>query len=330
MRRVVVVTGASGGVGRATALAFASRGAAVALLARGQAGLEAAAKEVESRGGVALSIPVDVADANAVDRAASSVEAELGPIDVWVNNTMVTVFGPVTDLTDAEIRRVTEVTYLGQVHGTMAALARMRPRNSGVIVSVGSALAFRSIPLQAAYCGAKAGVRGFMDSLRTELLSERSGVRVTQVHLPAVNTPQFGWCRSKVEGHPQPVPPIYQPEVAAAAIVAAAERPHRQRVLGSWNRMIVAGQKVAPGVLDHFAARTGKANQIDPKLPSDPADDLFVPEDDEPGSDRGAHGPFDDRSGGVVDPSFLRSLPSTVVTAAASAGARVREVMARR
>ena len=242
----VVVTGASAGVGRATARAFARQGAPVALLARDRDGLEAAAKDVEADGGTALVLPLDVADADAVDRAADAIEAEFGPIDIWVNNAMVSVFSPVHELAAEEVRRVTEVTYLGTVHGTLSALRRMHPRDRGTIVQVSSALAHRSIPLQAPYCGAKHAIEGFTDSLRCELLHDRSGVRVTSVQLPALNTPQFEWVRTRLPGHPQPVPPIYQPEVAADAIVWAAEHAPRTLKVGMSTVLAIYANRVAP------------------------------------------------------------------------------------
>src|SRR5690349_12530727 len=226
--QVVVITGASAGVGRATARAFASSGARIGLLARGMDGLLGAKEEIEAAGGRALPIQVDVADAAAVEKAAAQIEEQLGPIDVWVNNAMVSVFSPVSELDAAEIRRVTEVTYLGVVNGTLAALKRMLPRNRGAIVQVGSALAYRGIPLQAAYCGAKHAIQGFTESLRTELLHDASAVRVMMVQLPAMNTPQFDWVKSRLPRKPQPVPPIYEPEVAARAIVRAAAHNRRR------------------------------------------------------------------------------------------------------
>src|SRR4051812_25391172 len=226
-RRVVVVTGASAGVGRATAVAFGRRGARVALIARGAAGLKAAAAEIRAAGGEALPLPLDVADADAVEAAAARVEETWGPIDVWVNAAMTAVLGEVADTTAEDFRRVTEVTYLGSVYGQLAALRRMLPRDRGTIVQVGSALCYRGIPLQATYCGAKHAILGFVESLRTELLHRGSNVRLTVVHLPGLNTPQFGWVKTALPRHPQPVPPIYQPEVAADAIVWAAQ--HRRR-----------------------------------------------------------------------------------------------------
>lgn len=323
MAPVAAITGASAGVGRATAVAFAEAGFDVALLARGQAGLRAAAAEVEDRGVRALTVPTDVADWNQVEAAAERVEAELGPLDVWVNNAMTTVFSWARDLDPGEVRRATEVTYLGQVHGTLAALGRMRPRDTGTVVNVGSALAFTGIPLQAAYCGAKFACRGFFESVRAELLAEGSGVRMSMVHLPAVNTPQFEWCASKLPRHPQPVPPVYQPEVAAAAILAAARDGRRTKVLGAWNKVVVAGSRLAPGVVGHFTARTGVPSQQtdEPTSPQRPAN-LFRPVDE--GDDFGARGRFGGRAGGFLDPSFLRSLPRTLAQLGAAAADTAR------
>jgi short-subunit dehydrogenase len=285
----VVVTGASAGVGRAAARAFALRGASVGLLARGSDGLDAAHAEV----GAGIAIPTDVADADAVERAAEQVEAELGPIDVWVNNAMATVFSRFADLTADEFRRATEVTYLGTVHGTMAALQRMLPRNRGTIVQVGSALAHRSIPLQAAYCGAKAGVRGFTDSVRCELLHERSRVQVTMVQLPALNTPQFELARSRLPRRPKPVPPIYQPEVAAEAIVWAASRRRREVFVGGPTLLAIVGNRVAPTLGDLYLARTAyEAQQTPTPVEPEEPDNLFRPV----AGDHGARGPFDDEA----------------------------------
>jgi len=289
---VVVITGASAGVGRATARAFAARGAHVGLIARGQAGLDAARRDVERAGGRALTVQADVGDAAAVESAAEQIEVALGPIDVWVNNAMVSVFSPVKEMTAEEFRRVTEVTYLGQVHGTLAVLRRMLPRDRGVIIQVGSALAYRGIPLQAAYCGAKHAVQGFNESLRCELLHEQSNVRVTMVQLPALNTPQFDWVKTRLPNHPQPVPPIFQPEVAAAAIVWASEHDRREVVVGLPTLLAILGDKIAPGILDRYLARTGFAGQqtdvpVDPERPNN----LRHPVDEE--VDFGAHGDFD-------------------------------------
>jgi NAD(P)-dependent dehydrogenase (short-subunit alcohol dehydrogenase family) len=248
---------------------------------------------VESRGGRALVLPLDVADADAVDAAAQQVEDELGPIDLWVNNAMVSVFSPVAELTADEVRRVTEVTYLGYVHGTLSAVRRMRLRDRGTIVQVGSALSYRAIPLQAAYCGAKHAIKGFTESLRCELLHDRSRVRVTMVHLPAVNTPQFGWVRTRLPGKPQPVPPIFQPELAADAIAWAADRAPREVMVTGSTLRAVYGTRLWPGLLDHYLARWGyESQQRDEPVEAGHRDNLEAPL---PG-DHGAHGDFDDRA----------------------------------
>jgi NAD(P)-dependent dehydrogenase (short-subunit alcohol dehydrogenase family) len=293
---VVAITGASSGVGRATARAFADRGAAVGLLARGREGLEATVAEARARGARALAVSTDVGDPDAVERAAEAIEDELGPIDVWVNNAMVSVFAPVIEVTASEYRRVTEVTYLGTVHGTLTALRRMRERERGVIVQVGSALAYRGIPLQSAYCACKHAIQGFTESLRCELLHEGSAVRVTMVQLPALNTPQFEVVRTRLPRHPRPVPPIYQPEVAARAIVAAAEHPDRREWwVGLSTAITLAGNAVAPGLGDRYLARTGyDSQQTAEPVSDDRPDNLFEPL---PG-DRGAHGRFDDDAHG--------------------------------
>jgi NAD(P)-dependent dehydrogenase (short-subunit alcohol dehydrogenase family) len=295
--KVVVVTGASAGVGRAAARAFGARGDSVALLARGETGLKHVAAEVEAAGGRALPITVDVAEPAAVDAAAQRVEEELGPIDVWVNDAFTTVFAPFTEIAPEEFARVTEVTYLGYVYATMAALKRMLPRGEGAIVQVGSALAYRGIPLQSAYCGAKHAIQGLHDSLRCELLHAKGNVHATMVHLPAVNTPQFDWGLSRLPRHAQPVPPIYQPEVAAKAIVYAADHPKRREYwVGASTAATIIGNKFAAGLLDRYLARTGfQSQQTDqPRDPGQPAN-LWEPVDDD-GQDFGAHGDFDRRS----------------------------------
>jgi NAD(P)-dependent dehydrogenase (short-subunit alcohol dehydrogenase family) len=295
MSRTVVVTGASAGVGRAAATAFGAQGDRVALIARGQEGLEGAARDVERAGGRALILPCDVADAAAVDAAADRAQAELGPIDVWVNDAMAAVLAFVHETDPADFRRVTEVTYLGCVHGTMAALARMRPRDRGVIVQVGSALSYRAIPLQASYCGAKFAIRGFTDALRTELMHEGSGVRVTMVQLPGLNTPQFTWVRTTLRRQPQPVPPIYQPELAADAIVTAAANPRRELWLGVNTAITIIGNHIAPRLADRYLAKTNvKAQQTDEPL--DPSRPDYLHEPLDVSGDRGAHGPFDARA----------------------------------
>jgi NAD(P)-dependent dehydrogenase (short-subunit alcohol dehydrogenase family) len=292
---VVIVTGASAGIGRATAQAFAKRGARIGLLARGRDGLKGAKTEVESAGGKALVLPTDVSDAEAVEAAAVEVEEELGPIDVWVNNAMVSVFSPAKDMTAEEFRRVTEVTYLGCVFGTLAALKRMLPRNRGSIVQVGSALAYRAIPLQSAYCGSKHAIQGFTESLRSELLHDRSDIQLTMVQMPALNTPQFGWVKSRLPRHPQPVPPIFQPEVAAEAIVWAAHHDRSELWVGWPAVKAILGNKVIPRELDHYLAWTGyDSQQTDEPLSPERKDNLWEPVDD--GEDRGVHGGFDDRA----------------------------------
>ncbi|MBV9756691.1 MAG: SDR family oxidoreductase [Alphaproteobacteria bacterium] len=290
---MVVVTGASAGVGRATAREFARRGCDVALIARNRERLEEAAAELRAASVRAQPIVADVADFAAVDGAATRVEQELGPIDVWVNNAMATIFAPVHDIGAEEFRRATEVTYLGQVHGTMAALARMRPRNRGSIVNVGSALAYRAIPLQSAYCGAKYAVRGFTDALRSELLHDRVNVHLTMVHLPAVNTPQFDWALNKMGRRPQPVPPIFQPEVPARAIVFAAFHRRREVWVGMPTVKAIVANRIMPGVLDHLLATQGYSGQLtEEPLPADAPANLFhtVP------GPYGAHGRFDKRA----------------------------------
>src|SRR5438270_7691198 len=290
---VVVITGASAGVGRATAREFARHGARIALLARGIDGLEAAQREVEELGGTAVVIPVDVANAEQVEAAAARVEIDLGQIDIWINNAMASVFSPIKEMTPEEYRRVTEVTYLGCVHGTLAALKRMLPRDRGVIVQVGSALAYRAIPLQSAYCAAKHALQGFNESLRCELIHDKSSVRVTMVHLPALNTPQFGWVKSRLPRKGQPVPPIFQPEVAAEAIYFAAHNPRREFYVGLPTVEAIAANKIAPSLLDRYLARTGyDSQQYDGTEDPNRRDNLWQPL---PG-DHGAHGAFDARA----------------------------------
>jgi NAD(P)-dependent dehydrogenase (short-subunit alcohol dehydrogenase family) len=290
---VVVITGASAGVGRATVQAFARQGAHIGLLARGLEGLEAARAEVETTGGKALALPTDVANDDQVEAAAAAVEGAFGPIDIWVNNAMVSVFSPVQAMTPAEFRRVTEVTYLGTVYGTLAALRRMRPRDRGVIVQVGSALVYRAIPLQAAYCGAKHAMQGFTEALRCELLHDGSHIRLTMVQLPALNTPQFGWVKSRLSRKAQPVPPIYQPEVAAEAIVWAAHHDRRELNVGLSTSVALMANKFVPGLADSYLARTAyEAQQTDaPENPRRPHN-LWQPV---PG-DHGAHGDFGERA----------------------------------
>jgi NAD(P)-dependent dehydrogenase (short-subunit alcohol dehydrogenase family) len=293
MGQVVAITGASAGVGRATALAFGREGASVGLLARGRDGLEAARREVEEAGGRALVLPTDVADPQQVEDAAAALEDAFGPIDVWVNNAMTSVFARFWEIEPDEYRRATEVTYLGTVHGTRSALRRMMPRDRGTIVQVGSALAYRGIPLQSAYCGAKHAIKGFTESLRTELMHEGSNVRLTMVQMPALNTPQFNMVRTRLPRHPQPVPPIYQPEVAAEAIVAAAQHPRREMWVGRSTPFVIIGNMLAGGLADRYLARTGfDSQQTDQPVNGDRPDNLFEPL---PG-DHGAHGEFDEQA----------------------------------
>src|SRR3954447_14927957 len=297
MPDVVVITGASAGVGRATARAFGARGDRVALIARGRAGLEAAAREVRESGGAALVLPCDVSDAEAVEAAAARAEAELGPIDVWVNNAMTAVLAEVADTTPEEFRCVTEVTYLGSVHGAQAALRRMLPRDRGMIIQVGSALAFRGIPLQATYCAAKHAVEGFCESLRTELMHRGTAVRLVEVHLPGMNTTQFSWVRAKVPRRPQPGPPIYQPEIAARVIVWAAHHRRKRIWVGFPTVQTIVGNRAAAWIADRYLARTGFASQqTEEPIPADRPDYLFSPLDDE--TDHGLHGQWDDQAVG--------------------------------
>jgi NAD(P)-dependent dehydrogenase (short-subunit alcohol dehydrogenase family) len=295
--KTVVVTGASGGIGRSTAIAFARRGDRVALLARGEKGLAAAAEDVRAAGGTPLVVPVDTADAAAVDAAADRVERELDDIDVWVNVAFTAVFAPFHEMTPAEYRRVTEVTYLGFVHGTMAALARMRPRDRGVIVQTGSALGRRGIPLQSAYCGAKHGVKGFTEALHTELRAEKSNVRITRVDLPGVNTPQFDWVLNKMPKRPQPVAPIYAPGLMADCLVYASEHPRRRAWwIGLPTVYTVLGNEVWPQFLDWYLARTGISGQLsDADATAQDPVNLWEPADGTDGRDFGAEGRFTDR-----------------------------------
>lgn len=289
-QQVVVITGASAGIGRATARLFAGEGAALGLIARGRDGLEATAREVEELGGKALVLPADVADGDAVERAAAAVEEAFGPIDLWINNAFAGIFSPFTDMSPDEFRRVTEVTYFGQVHGTRAALKRMLPRDRGAVVLVGSALAYRGIPLQSAYCGAKHALQGFLDSVRSELLHSKSGVRLTMVQLPGVNTPQFDWVRKHVPGRPKPTGTVYQPEVAARAIRFAAESGRKEVIVGRPALQAIWADKFASPLLDRYLGRTGFEGQQEPAAPDpDRQDNLFEPV---PG-DHGAHGRFD-------------------------------------
>jgi NAD(P)-dependent dehydrogenase (short-subunit alcohol dehydrogenase family) len=294
-QRVVVITGASAGVGRATVREFARQGAKIGLIARGKAGLEGAQRDAEQLGGQALICQADVAHYDQVEAAAEAVERHFGPIDVWINDAMCSVFSPVKEMTAEDYRRVTEVTYLGYVHGTLAALKRMLPRNRGAIIQVGSALAYRGIPLQSAYCAAKHAVQGFCDSLRSELLHDGSNVKLTMVQMPALNTPQFDWVKSRLPRKPQPVPPIYQPEVAAQAIAWAADHYRREWYVGGTTATAIIGNKIAPGVGDWYLARQGyEAQQYDGHVSPDRRDNIYKPVDED--RDFGAHGDFDQRS----------------------------------
>ena len=299
MTRTVVITGASAGVGRATARLYGRRGYRVGLIARGSDGLNAAAQEIKEAGGEALAVQADVADYQQVVDAAERIQDALGPIDIWINVGFTSVFAPFTQIKPDEFKRVTDVTYLGYVYGTMAALSVMRPRDHGTIVQVGSALGERSIPLQSAYCGAKHAINGFTSSLRCELLHDGSNVRVTVVQLPAVNTPQFTWVKSRLPRHPQPVPPIYQPEVAAQGIAYAADHPGRRNYwVGGSTAATILANRIAPALLDRYLARTGFGSQ----QTNEPADqengpgNLWAPADGPDGHDFGAEGEFTDRA----------------------------------
>jgi short-subunit dehydrogenase len=315
---VVAVTGASAGVGRAIAHAFARRGARIALIARDEAGLEQARDEVRALGGEAIVLPADVAEFEQVDAAARAAEERLGPLDVWVNDAMATILAPLHETTAAQFERATRVTYLGTVHGTMAALARMRARDRGTIVQVGSALSYRAIPLQAAYCGAKFAIRGFTDSVRTELLHERSGVWITMVQLPAVNTPQFEWCETRMPRHPQPVSPIFQPEIPAEGVYYAAHHRRRELYVGTSTLKAILAQKLVPRLADAYLARTGYDSQQMPDEPvaADRPSNLFEPV----AGVAATHGRFDD-SAKTRSPQLWATTHRGVLTAAATAAA---------
>jgi short-subunit dehydrogenase len=317
---VVVITGASGGVGRATARRFAADGARIGLIARGRRGLEAAAREVEEAGGQALVLPADVSQPDQVEAAATAVEEQLGPIDVWVNNAMVTIYAEFLDIDPDEYRRSTEVTYLGMVWGTRAALKRMVPRNRGSLVQVGSALAYRGIPLQAPYCGAKHACKGFTESVITELLHHKSKVHLSMVQLPGVNTTQFTWGRTKLPKQTTPVPPIYQPEIAADAVHYAAHHRRRQIYVGVPTVLNILGEFVAPGLLDRYLARSGfKSQMTDQDLNPQGHDNLFEAVDE----DRGAHGPFDDQAHSISPQYELAKHRKIVLAGAGLAAAAV-------
>lgn len=328
-RPVAVVTGGSAGVGRATATAFAEHGFDVAVFSRGGEGLAGAARSVEVAGGRALAATLDVADFDAVAAAADEVERQLGPIDVWVNNAMTTVFAPATEIAPDDFRRAVEVTFLGQVWGTKVALDKMKRRDSGAIVNVGSALAFIGIPLQSAYCASKFACRGFFESTRAELLHDGSGITMSMVHLPAVNTPQFDWCKTVFRRRPQPVAPIYEPEVCAAAIVEAALTRRREKVVGSWNKLLVAASRATPGIGNQFAAIGAWDEQLgdDPVEPGRPVN-LYEPVDG--ACDFGPHGSFGKRSNGFWTPSFLVTLPKAAREFAVATAATWREKAASR
>jgi NAD(P)-dependent dehydrogenase (short-subunit alcohol dehydrogenase family) len=314
--KVVVVTGASSGVGRACVRAFAREGARVALIARNRDALTAACQEVRDLGSEGLMLPLDVSDASAVDEAADSVAQHFGGIDVWVNCAMVTVFAPIADMTADEYRRVTEVTYLGYVYGTLAALRHMRPGDSGSIIQIGSALTFRSIPLQSAYCAAKAAIRGFTDSLRTELLHDGSSIRVSMLHLPAVNTPQFVVQRNKLLRQAQPVPPIYTPQLIADAVVWAANHAPRDMVIGGSTLQALIGEKLAPGLLDRYLAMTGyESQQSDEPNDPDRPNNLYEPV---PG-DHGANGPYSSLAKSRSGQLWLRMHPRVLLIGASLA-----------
>jgi len=323
----VVITGATGGVGRATVRAFAAEGASIGLLARGEQGLAGALEDVEHAGGSGIAIPTDTAEFDQVAAAAEQVEQHLGPIDVWVNVAFTSVFAPLTQISPEEFKRVTEVSYLGYVYGTMVALRHMKPRDRGTIVQVGSALAYRGIPLQSAYCGAKHAIQGFNESLRCELLHERSGIRTTMVQLPAVNTPQFSWVLNRLPKHAQPVPPIYQPELVARAITYAARHPRRREYwVGETTAATLIANAVVPGLLDRYLARSGYASQqTDRPNPPDAPVDLWDPADGADGHDFGAHGIFDRRAH-AHSPQVWMSQHHTLVASglAAAAGAVAR------
>jgi NAD(P)-dependent dehydrogenase (short-subunit alcohol dehydrogenase family) len=317
---VVVITGASAGVGRATVREFAKRGARIGLLARGREGLENARDEVRELGGEALVCVADVANHEEVEAAAVAVEKEFGPIDIWINNAMASVFSPFLQMTPEEFKRVTEVTYLGYVWGTMAALKRMHPRDRGVIVQVGSALAYRGIPLQSAYCGAKHAIQGLTDSLRSELLHDGSKVKMCMVQMPALNTPQFGWVRSRLPRKAQPVPPIFQPEVAAEAIVFAATHNRREIYVGFPTVKAIVGNKIAPGFADKYLAKTGyDSQQTEESADPNRQDNLMAPL---PG-DHGAHGAFDDRAKSFSPQFGATKHRGSLLAAGAAVGAAV-------
>jgi short-subunit dehydrogenase len=318
--QIVVVTGASGGIGRAVANGFADRGATVVLIARGETGLAAAAEDVRTRGGTPVVIPTDVADSAAIFAAAQKIEDEVGPIDTWVNVAFTSVFAPFDEIQPDEFKRVTEVSYLGYVYATMAALSHMKPRDRGTIVQVGSALAYRGIPLQTAYCGAKHAIQGFNEALRCELLHAKSGVHTTMVQMPAVNTPQFSWVLSRLPQQAQPVPPIYQPEFAARAVLYAADHPRRREYwVGASTMGTLAANALAPGLLDRYLGRTGfKSQQTNQAQAPDASDNLWEPADGADGKDFGARGIFTSKSHNN-DPQLWASHHHGAIAAAVAA-----------
>ncbi len=322
MTQNVVITGASAGIARATAQQFGARGDNVGLLARGQAGLNGAVRDVEDAGGRALAIPTDVADYDQVEAAAQRVEEAFGPIDVWINVAFTSVFAPFIEIKPEEFKRVTEVAYLGFVYGTHVALSRMIPRDAGTIVQVGSALGYRSIPLQSAYCGAKHAINGFTESVRTELLHDKSHVHITVAQMPAVNTPQFSWVLSRLPNHPQPVPPIYQPEVAARGVVFAADHPKRKQYwVGAGAAYTIFGQKFVPALLDYYLARTGfQSQQTGEKVGPDRPHNLWEPVDGDSGKDHGAHGVFDGKAHEHAPQLFFSHHVREISAGAAAAG----------
>ena len=323
-RRVAVVTGASAGVGRSVAVQLAQEGFDVCAVARGRAGLEAAVRDVAGSGRRGLPVVADVSVFEEVRHVAETAEAELGPVDLWVNNAMTTIFAPVLDVDPADFRRAVEVTFLGQVWGTKVALERMVPRDRGTIVNVGSALAFVGIPLQTAYCSSKFACRGFFESVRAELAHQQSHVRMAMVHLPGVNTTQFGWCKSVFATHPQPVPPIYQPEVAARAIVSTALGHRHSKVLGLWNQLLVVMSSLFPGFSTEYAALGAWDAQLtDMPVPPDRPVNLWAPVDDE--EDKGAHGIFDRKARGMLSPQFLAALPTTLKSFCVAAARTAKE-----
>jgi NAD(P)-dependent dehydrogenase (short-subunit alcohol dehydrogenase family) len=317
-RKIAVVTGGTAGVGRATVREFARRGYDVAVLARGRAGLDGAVGDVRAAGGQALGLSTDVADHEAVNAAADRVERELGAIDVWVNVAFVGSLAFFWDTTPDEYRRMTDITYMGQVNGTRAALERMRPRNRGVIVNVGSAMSYRSIPLQSAYCGAKHAVKGFTESVITELMHEKSKVKVCMIQLPGLNTPQFNWNLNKMPQHPMPVAPIFQPELPAKGIVFLAEHPRRNMWIGISTAYTILGERLAPKLVDLYLARTGiSGQQTDQDLPR-LGSNVDQPSDED--VDQGAHGPFDETAHDADPVTWLSLHRRAVLSGMAAAG----------